>query len=358
MVNQQRIPAALIGCGKVADYGHLPALSESGDFELVAVADAQEETVQKIAAQYGAAGYTDYRDVLRRPEIGAVTISTPLMFHYEIAKAALLAGKHVFCEKPLADTPEQGAELVELAERSGLLLAMNLGYRLEEGAARMREILLSGQIGELQVMRFINNWGAHGVVGPWGGARRARCLQDSGGAMDCAVHFLDLARFFSGSEFASVTAKGQWIEKEFRWPGHALVTARMENGVLAHIESGFAYTHRSSPPGSFMQYDLVGDRGVVTWCAPLRTPGGTFADYTNELHVWTETGTEVIPFSTSKQFGKAYALWADCIRNGTMEGSPLATGQDGNEATRWMWNILDMTDQERQEFMDRYAAIV
>lgn len=357
-MNNQTIPVGLIGCGRVAQYGHLPAITHDSLLELVAVADTNAEMLHSTATEYGATAYEDYRELLAQPDIVAVTVSTPLKFHYDVAKAALEAGKHVLCEKPLASTPEQGEELVEIADAKGLLIAMNLGYRLEENAILMNEVLRSDEIGELHIMRFVYNWGSHGVVGPWGGERRARGLQESGGVLDCAVHFLDLARFFSDSEFHSVSAQGQWVEPEFRWPDHAMVTARMENGVLAHIENSYAYGHRCPTQRSFMQYDLIGDRGFVTWCSPLRTPESTFENYVDELHIYNESGTKILPFKNGKQFGTVYRHWAECLTRGSMEGSPLASGRDGNIATRWMWRILDLIDRERNEFQSQRLKAV
>jgi predicted dehydrogenase len=348
MKNPRSIPVALIGCGTVAQYGHLPAIAQTPELDLVAVADANEETAGAIAQEYSTAAYIDYRALLARPDVQGVTVSTPLPLHYEIVAAALNAGKHVFCEKPFTDTPEHGDELVELARRNKRMLAVNFEYRFDEAVRIMREVLASGEIGELQVMRFINNWSAHGVLGA-AGERRARFLQDGGGCMDCGVHFLDLARYHSSSEFAEMSARGQWVEPQFRGPGHMLIQARMESGVLAHLEASFVYTHRSQTKTALYQYELIGERGVLSWRPSPESERG-------DLHILTEERSEVRRTNSEKQFAATYASWAAALKRGSLADSGLATGEDGNHAAHWMARSLELAGQEQREFQERRFA--
>lgn len=102
-----RIPIGVIGCGTVAQYGHLPAIAKTKRLSLVAVSDLDAATCKKAAGLYGVDGYADYRELLSRREIQAVSVCTRVSSHFEIVSAALKAGKHVFCEKPFADTPQR-----------------------------------------------------------------------------------------------------------------------------------------------------------------------------------------------------------------------------------------------------------
>ena len=226
------------------------------------------------------------------------------------------------------------------------MFAMNFEYRFDAGVLKMRELVLSGELGAVQVLRFINNWSAHGIQGE-AGKRRARFMQDGGGSLDCGIHYVDLARFLSGSEFQSISAYGQWAEPEFRGPGHMIVQSRMANGALALLESSFIYTHSSKTKLIFMQVELIGERGVVAWCTPPRTPGGSFEVQQDELHIVTDERTEVIPFSTDKQFATTYDEWTQCLRQGSLAGSRLATVEDGSAATCFMWESLAMAERER-----------
>src|SRR3989338_8791671 len=125
MSKKKITPVGLIGCGTVAQYGHLPAITKTRALSLVAVADLDRTAREKVSKHYGADGYEDYRDLLARRDIQAVSVCTRVATHYEIVAAALRAGKHVFCEKPFADTPRRCQRLVELARQRRRLLAVN-----------------------------------------------------------------------------------------------------------------------------------------------------------------------------------------------------------------------------------------
>lgn len=105
------IKIGIIGCGGIANQKHLPALrNQSHRAELVAFCDLIPERAEKAAAEYGVPGakiYTDYHDLLSDPAIQVVHVLTPNVSHCEISVAALEAGKHVMCEKPMAATVER-----------------------------------------------------------------------------------------------------------------------------------------------------------------------------------------------------------------------------------------------------------
>jgi len=350
MIQKKRIGIGLIGCGTVARYGHLPVIANNQGFQLLAVADTADANRTEAARQYDVDGVVDYQDLLSREDIDAVTITAPLQSHYQIAKNALHAGKHVFCEKPFVETVEEASELAALAREKKLLFGLNFEYRIDEPTKLMKAELDAGALGALQVMRFIYNWSAHGVEGS-PGARRAGFLKEGGGAMDCGVHYLDLARFFSGSEFRSLNAIGQWEEPEYRYPGHVFVQGKMDSGVIVHIEAGFFYTHRSQQKTWFMQHELIGSHGIASWLADsplLNVSGGESTDELGGvLQIVTQSQYNVSPIGSNKPFTEVYRHWEACLRAGSMDGSPLATAFDGSKATELMVEILERTDTER-----------
>ena len=100
-----KLKIGIIGCGGIANDKHMPAMAKQSEVELVAFCDLIIERAEKAAADYGFAGakvYTDYRELLEDKSIDAVHVLTPNVSHCEITCAALEAGKHVMCEKPMA----------------------------------------------------------------------------------------------------------------------------------------------------------------------------------------------------------------------------------------------------------------
>lgn len=104
-----KLKIGFIGCGGIANQKHLPGMAQQTEFvDLVAFCDLIPERAEKAAKEYGtpdAKVYTDYHDLLADPTIDAVHVLTPNVAHCEITVAALEAGKHVLCEKPMAATP-------------------------------------------------------------------------------------------------------------------------------------------------------------------------------------------------------------------------------------------------------------
>jgi predicted dehydrogenase len=125
---------ALIGCGRIAQVAHLPALEKATEVELVAVSDPSRAVAEAVARRYGVPSvFADARHVLAEPAVEAVIVAAPDRFHYPLARAALEAGKHVLVEKPLAPTVDEAADLVRLADRTGLKLQVGAMKRHDAG---------------------------------------------------------------------------------------------------------------------------------------------------------------------------------------------------------------------------------
>jgi len=150
-VTAPKIRVASVGAGWVTQARHLPTLRDNPQFEVVGIVDRQEDRARACAARFGltrwAAGET-----LEAPwlgEVDAVTIGTPPGTHFAVARAALLAGKHVLMEKPVALSVAEGEELEELSSRRGLILAIVHNFQFARSARRLRESIASGEFGEV-----------------------------------------------------------------------------------------------------------------------------------------------------------------------------------------------------------------
>jgi predicted dehydrogenase len=118
--------------------------------ELVAVCDKSAAALRRAARGYpGVHLTTDFAEVLRSPEIDAIAVITPVWTHYELAKAALENGKHVFVEKPFTSAPWQAEELIELADRKGLKIMVDHTFLFSGAVKKIREIVDAGTLGPL-----------------------------------------------------------------------------------------------------------------------------------------------------------------------------------------------------------------
>jgi predicted dehydrogenase len=123
---------ALVGCGRIAQVAHLPAIEKADGVELVAVADPSQAVGAAVARRYDIpAAYTDHRDAFR--DADAVIVAAPDRFHHAIASDALRAGKHVLVEKPLAADSTEAEALAALVDETGLVLQVGAMKRHDQG---------------------------------------------------------------------------------------------------------------------------------------------------------------------------------------------------------------------------------
>ena len=133
---------------------HLEAVRRVEGVEAVAIAGRNAEAARRLGAGFSIPALTaDYRELLRDPAIDAVHVCTPNAQHFPMAKAALQAGKHVLCEKPLATNVEEGEELVELAGKQGLRNCVCHNLRYYPMVQQMRSMREAGELGEILVVQ-------------------------------------------------------------------------------------------------------------------------------------------------------------------------------------------------------------
>ena len=147
------IRTAIIGTGFMGR-AHLEAVRRTESVEAVAIAGRSVEAAQRIGAGFSIPTIsTDYNDILRDPAIDAVHICTPNAQYFPMAKAALQAGKHVICEKPLATTVEEGRELVALALHQGTRNCVCHNLRYYPMVQQMRSLCAAGELGEVLIVQ-------------------------------------------------------------------------------------------------------------------------------------------------------------------------------------------------------------
>ncbi|HET7475222.1 MAG TPA: Gfo/Idh/MocA family oxidoreductase [Dermatophilaceae bacterium] len=134
---------ALVGCGRIAQAAHLPALEKADGVRLVAVSDPSPQVARQAARRYGIpAAYADQAEVFADPSVEAVIVAAPDRFHASITTQALAAGKHVLVEKPLAATVHEAELLAGLVGRTGLVLQVGAMKRHDEGMQYARQFVV------------------------------------------------------------------------------------------------------------------------------------------------------------------------------------------------------------------------
>ncbi|HEX8919645.1 MAG TPA: Gfo/Idh/MocA family oxidoreductase [Chloroflexota bacterium] len=201
-----RVRVGVIGAGFIGP-AHIESLRRLGYVDVVALAGSSQASAEAKAADlFVPRAYGNYLDLIRDPDIEVVDISSPNIYHYPAAKAALEAGKHVVCEKPLAMTSGESAELVEIAQRSGLVNAVTFNVRFYPLLQHARAMIRRGDLGTIFSVHggYWQDWLLLETDYNW------RVEAEQGGALravgDVGSHWLDLAQFVTGQRVRRVFA--------------------------------------------------------------------------------------------------------------------------------------------------------
>ncbi|TYS60453.1 Gfo/Idh/MocA family oxidoreductase [Bacillus infantis] len=234
----EKLRVGIIGAGGIAQSRHIPALLTLSELASVeAICDIHEETARLTAEKFGVPhAFGDYQDMLEI--VDAVVICTPNRYHAEISVAALKAGKHVLCEKPMAMTAEECEEMIKASKKSGKQLAIAYHYRFMKEARAAKKVIEENEIGQPIVARAkalrrrkVPGWGVF----------TNKELQGGGAMIDYGCHFLDLALWLLGSpEPVEVTgtAYNQLSRMENQvnlWGDYDHQTIEVEDHVTAYI---------------------------------------------------------------------------------------------------------------------------
>lgn len=243
----EMIKVGVIGCGSIARHRHLPEYHLNGRAEIMAVCDIVEERAMDMAALYHAEAYSNYEDLLENPEIDAVSVCTPNYLHAPISIAALKAGKHVLCEKPMAVSVEEAESMIEAARKYGKKLMIGHNQRFVPSHQKARAFIASGEAGKVYSFRT-----AFGHGGPEGWSADGkdswffRKSEAFIGAMgDLGVHKTDLIRYLLGEE---ITQAGAFVEASSKENSDVDDTAvcilKTESGVIGTLAASWSYVSK------------------------------------------------------------------------------------------------------------------
>jgi predicted dehydrogenase len=264
-----RVRIGLIGASVHRGWGanaHVPAIKNLPELELAAICTAHPETAAQSAEAFGAAhAFSNYHDLVQSPHVDAISVAVRVPWHKEMALAAAAAGKHVYCEWPLAVTVEDGEAMVTATERAGVHNMVGLQGRSAPWARYVRDLVADGELGEIISVN-VRMFSTHNYMRAdtaWAAARSAgnHILSIQTG------HLLDMLESILG-DLHGVSARVGTRLNPWRIDGLDPIPADAPDHVLLHAQLGgggivsmhFAYVP-VQPDGFHLE--LYGDRAIV-----------------------------------------------------------------------------------------------
>ena len=283
---------AIIGCGRIAQNAHLPALTKMEDVRIKYACDILIEKAQAAKEKYPAIeqAITDYKVALADPEVEAVFVLTPNYAHYTVTMDALKAGKHVMCEKPITVSYALSAEMAEEAKKQGKLLNIGVCNRYHRSVELIEEMNRKGELGNIYHV-YCSFRACRSIPGLGGDFTNKK--QSGGGVLiDWGIHFLDLVLYILGGahlKTASYRYKSMWAED----------TKNLESGTndVDDCISGYVRTDKASisfngawaeniDEPNQMYIDFLGDKkGIrLTYCGQFALLDGETLERTVTEH--------------------------------------------------------------------------
>jgi predicted dehydrogenase len=372
------IKVGVAGLGFIGP-AHIEALRRIPGIEVVAISETTEELAKSKAEQLGIAKYFGSYEELLVEDIDCVHICTPNFLHFEMAKAALLAGKHVVCEKPLATTIAEGKELLKLAEEKGLVHAVHFNIRYYPLVRQMKVMREKGELGEIYsiIGSYLQDWLFYSTDYNW---RLEPDLSGKSKAIaDIGSHLMDLLEYISGLKITEVIADFKTIHPKRKKPlkpvetftgkmlqpgdyedvsisteDYATVMLRFNNGnkgviTVSQVSAGRKNRLSLEISGSKQTFAWNSESPNELWIGKrdaanqvlLRDPS-LFDKESAALISFPGGHNEGFPDTSKQMFKEVY----ENIRKGTMEGAKFPTFEDGLRELVLCESILESNEKQ------------
>ncbi len=252
-----KIRVGVIGAGFIVKFAHLPSLKIlSSRFEVKVVFSKSIENAKIAALEYSVPEATDdWRSIVQRSDVDAVIIATPNYTHKTIAVEAARAGKHILLEKPVALRLKDAVEIVKECEKAGVKLLVAHCLRFWPEYVKVRELILSGTIGEPRVVRAYR-------LSLFPGKMWHKFMEFSGGVtVDLMIHDIDYSIWILGDVEEVYGVKLRVTGNTVDSPDHSAALLKFKSSAIAYLEASWAFP-RGYPFTTYLE--IAGSKGLLT----------------------------------------------------------------------------------------------
>lgn len=248
----EKLRVGIIGAGRMA-FWHLRGYQKLRGVQVVCIAGRTGSAVERLQRKFKIPrGYTDYREMLGKEKLAAVSVTTPTYTHCPIVIDSLRAGCHVLCEKPMAMHLDEADRMILAERESGKIIMLGFSQRFYKEFVRIKKLIDQGELGKIKVA-----WFRRGISMPpqqWY-AEREKSL---GVTCEVAIHAIDWLRWIIGSKVIQITAE---VTEHASYPGiddNVWMLLKFENGALGVVGASYAFP--------FLKRDIgvIGDKKALT----------------------------------------------------------------------------------------------
>ncbi|AEY66778.1 Gfo/Idh/MocA family oxidoreductase [Clostridium sp. BNL1100] len=319
------IGVGIVGCGAIARYRHVPEFAANPLSKIIGYFNPSSEKAEILASKYGGKVYSDYGKMLEDPAVQAVCICSPNKYHAQMSIAAMEAGKHVLCEKPIAVTVDEGEKMLEAAARTKKCLMIAHDMKFEYAHKKAREIVKSGEMGRILSFRTTfghrgpEHWSVNQSMDSWFFDNESSL---TGVLADLGVHKLNLIEWLIDDRINQIKAFSEVRDKKrengelVETPDNSVCLLKSKSGIIGTLAASWTY------------YGGM-DKSTVLYCSK-----GTIEIYSNPGYplIVAKSENERICYTFDKQETSGIAdAFLDSIVNGT---DPAISGEEGLRALK------------------------
>jgi predicted dehydrogenase len=327
-----------VGVGAAAQINHIPALKRLEGVEITALCDRDPEKAARVAQKFGIPrAHQRFDDLLADEEIDAVDLCTPNYLHSPMATAALEAGKHVLCERPLARSAEEAAAMIKAAKKAERVLMCAVQHRFRPDAMLLKKFVEKGDLGEI----FFAKAGWLRQRTEWDSDEWRRQKRESGGGvvLDLGFQMLDLSLWLMGSPKVESVTASLHRQRKGEVEDSATAFLRLESGATLTLELTWGLLMEKD----FAYVNLFGSGGAAL-LNPLRIHKGMHGTLVNVTPTM-ETSRHQYKHSIDAQL----AHFAEVLRKGV---KPTGTAEEILPVMELMDAIYRSADQGEEVRLD------
>jgi len=317
----KKIKWGVIGAGGIADRRTMPGIELAENAEIYAVMEVDMAMSESLKEKYNAVkAYDNEADLLTDPNVDAVYIASPVVYHKKQALMAADNNKHILLEKPIALTVEEGQEVIDYCKEKGVLLATGFMMRFHAYHQAMKKIVDEGKMGQIVSCRAQLTCWYPDIPGNW---RQAKATSGGGALMDMGVHCLDLIQYITGFKAKRAAGMASTLTFDYEVEDSGVLMVELENGALCSIESHFNIPDAAARG----RFEIYGTKGSMLAEGTIsQVEGGkleVMISDDNLAYDAQQDRNDVEPMKVDVEFGNMYTKEIESFSASILNGTDI-----------------------------------